>query len=334
MYQKKLHTLSDLEVIGPVQIHPKAEEAERRIELYCHQLGIRLPHFDEYTTMSSYLFPHATLERLVVIDVLTNLLYYIDDVYSMNRGENERDDALDSSTMMTIFTNCLVILRCGTLQDGKPVDLSEPLYRTMKALHHDMLSMSSQLWVDRLVKSLEDHFRHSLLPVDNIMTDGRLDLDKYVYVREHDSGMHPTIDLLEFGLDIFIPDEIRKHPVINTLRICTMRIGGLMNDIFSYHKEVVKLSSHFNLIVVFMQSEGLSFDEAVDRAVEYVNGFTRTFLEYENKLPDFGDEKLNRDVALYVMGLRDQIIATYHWQMSTNRYRSADSPFPELRHLL
>ncbi len=334
MYQKKLRSLSDLEVIGPVQIHPQAEEAERRIEQYCHQLGIHLPHFDEYTTMSSYLFPHASLERLVVIDVLTNLLYYIDDIYSMNRGEDERGDAPDSATMLRIFTNCLAILDNGTLKDGEAVDMTEPLYRTMKALHDDMRRLAPDVWRKRLVASLEDHFRHSLLPVDAIMTNGFLNLEKYVYVREHDSGMHPTIDLLELGLDIFIPDEIRRHPVLDTLRVCTMRIGGLMNDIFSYHKEVVKLRSHFNLIVVFMQSENLDFDEAVDRAVEFVNGFTRTFLEYEQKLPDFGDAKLNHDVRLYVQGLRDQIIATYHWQMSTNRYRSADSPFPELRHML
>src|SRR5690606_29339833 len=121
MYQKKLRSLSDLEVIGPVQIHPQAEEAERRIEQYCHQLGIRLPHFDEYTTMSSYLFPHASVERLVVIDVLTNLLYYIDDIYSMNRGEDERGDAPDSATLLRIFTNCLAILDNGTLKNGEAV---------------------------------------------------------------------------------------------------------------------------------------------------------------------------------------------------------------------
>jgi hypothetical protein len=333
MYQKKLRSLSDLKVIGPVQIHPQADEAERRIEAYCQYLGIRLPHFDEYTTMSSYLFPRAGTERLVVIDVLTNLLYYIDDIYSMNRGESERNDALDSRTMMTIFKNCLDILRRGTLKNGTRPDFNEPLYRTMKALHDDMLRLASQAWLERLVNDLEDHFRHSLLPVDAIMTDGRPDLNKYIAIREHDSGMRPTIDLLELGFGIYIPDEIRRHPVIDTLRTCTIRIGGLMNDMFSYHKEVVKLGSYFNLISVYMQGEGMEFDDAVDHAVELVNGFTETFLEYEQKLPDFGDPELNRDVQLYVLGLRDQIIATYHWQMSTNRYRSSDSPFPELREL-
>jgi hypothetical protein len=334
MYQKKLRSLSDLKVIGPAQVHPQADEAERKIEAYCQYLGIKLPHFHEYTTMSSYLFPHAGTERLVVIDVLTNLLYYIDDIYSMNRGDEERNDALDSPAMMTIFRNCLDILRRGTLQNGMRPDFNEPLYRTMKALHDDMLRLSSQAWLERLVNDLEDHFRYSLLPVDAIMTNGRLDINKYINVREHDSGMHPTIDLLELGFGIFIPDEVRRDPVIDTLRTSTIRIGGLMNDIFSYHKEVVKLGSYFNLISVYMLGEGMDFEEAVDQAVDLVNGFTETFLEYEHTLPDFSNEELNRDVQLYVLGLRDQIIATYHWQMSTNRYRSPDSPFPELRELL
>jgi hypothetical protein len=334
MYQKKLRSLSDLKVIGSVQIHPQAEEAERRIEAYCQYLGIKLPHFDEYTTMSSYLFPHAGTERLVVIDVLTNLLYYIDDIYSMNRGEQERNNALDSQTMMTIFKNCLDILRKGTLGNGETPDLREPLYRTMKALHDDMLRLASQAWLDRLVNDLQDHFRYSLLPVEAIMTNGRPDINKYITVREHDSGMRPTIDLLELGFGIFIPEAVRQHPVISILRTCTIRIGGLMNDIFSYHKEVTKLGSYFNLIAVYMHGEGLSFDDAVDQAVDFVNGFTETFLEYEHNMPDFGDPKLNHDVELYVLGLRDQIIATYHWQMSTNRYRAPDSPFPELRQLI
>lgn len=326
MTAQHLLSLSDLRVIGPVQINRQAQLAEWMIEDYCERLGIKLPHFQEYTTMSSYLYPSASLERLVAIDILTNLLYYTDDLFSSARADP--DDA-DDIAMWKVFENCILILRYGIMPKE-----SLPLYATSMKLRELMLRLASDAWLSRLATSLENHFKSTTLSLQSIMQDGILDVGRYIAVREHDSGMYPTIDLLELGSDIYLPDEVLNHPVVQILRECTIRLGGLMNDLFSYHKEVILQGQRFNLVNVLMESKGWCFEETVHKVVLMLNGYTETFLNYEQCLPTYPNEDTNQKLQIYVQGLRDQIIATYHWQMATNRYRSPESPFPELRTIL
>jgi hypothetical protein len=326
MLNQKLLTLSDLRVIGPKHINPQSAEAEQRAEIYCRNLGIWLPHLQEYTTMSAYLHPHASVERLTAIIILNNLLYYIDDIHSSDRSNAEEGDDL---VMMEIYRNCMALLYLGQM----PADRN-PLYDTCKVIRDLVLDLSSEDWLRRLAMSLKDHLQATTLSIQEIMVDGVLDVNRYIELRELDSGMHPTIDMIELGLDMFLPNEVIHHPQIETLRICTIRLGGLVNDLFSYHKEVILSGQRFNLVNVLMENRGCRFEEAVNECVLMLNQYSDTFVATEQELPDFGDDDLNYCVQLYVRGLRDQILATYHWQMSTNRYRSPDSPFPELRVLL
>jgi hypothetical protein len=65
--------------------------------------------------------------------------------------------------------------------------------------------------------------------------------------------------------------------------------------------------------------------------VSYLSRLATEFVELEKMVPAYQDAQLNSDVAHYVEGIRDLIIACWHWQWTTNRYRSPNSPFPELQ---
>jgi hypothetical protein len=322
----KLLTLSDLKVIGPERINPHADEAERLAELYCREHRIWLPHLAEYTTMSRYLHPDATLERLTTIVVIYNFLYYIDDIHTSDRNSAEDED---DTEMQQIYRNFVPILMYGRMPKEH-----NPLYASCKLIRELILESASEAWLWRIVSSLIKHLNASTLSVQAIMVDGVASIDKYIELREFDSGMQSTVEMIELEMGIFIPDEILAHPVLEQLRVCVMRLGSLMNDLFSYHKEVIMNGQRFNLVSVLMENRNLSFEAAAHESIKIVNGFTQTFLEYEQKVPEFSDPEINRMVKLYVQGCRNEILAIYHWQMSTNRYRSPDSPFPELRVLL
>lgn len=324
IFRHKLLTLSDLLVIAPTQINPDAEEAERIIEAYCRELGIWLPHFQEYTTMSSYLFPRTSVERLVAIDIFTNLLYFIDDVFDRNKPSK-----VSEIEIRKVFENCIRAMQYGVVPQDKHM-----LYPTCLELHRQFAALNSQAWIDRMAESLLQHFKATTYSIDDILKLSGDAVTQYIAIRELDSGMRPTMNLIELAYGIYLPEEVLNHEVMRRLTLRTARVGGLMNDIFSYEKEVLALNSRFNLITVLMESQQLSFDEAVHVAVGMLNEFVLGFLEMEKELPTWEDAKIDRMVRQYVEGLKDQIIATWHWQMSTNRYRSPNSPFPELRTLL
>lgn len=83
-----------------------------------------------------------------------------------------------------------------------------------------------------------------------------------------------------------------------------------------------------------MDSEGLSFAEAVDTMVCMVNRYIDEFVRGSANPPLWPDPREQAMVKAYIEGLHDLISAAWHWELSTNRYRSPDSPFPELRMLL
>lgn len=163
------------------------------------------------------------------------------------------------------------------------------------------------------------------------MVDGKLDVERYIEVREHDSGMYVAIDSIEFAYGIMLPDAVLNHPTIARMRRACANVGGLVNDVISYHKEVEVNDYRFNLLNVLMESRALPFEQAVHEAVLIINDFITDFTQHERHLPTWDDPAINADVRLYVQGMRDQIGASLHWQVATNRYRSHNAPFAELR---
>ncbi len=328
MIETRLQTLSDIYVIGEKQVNPNAEVAEHLIENLCKSTGIWLPHFQDYTTMASYLFPRTTVERLVSIGLVYNLLYYIDDIY--DRHMKDKPNPMQELYLRKVFENCIRII----MQGYQPED-HHLVYPICYELHMRFNTLStSKMWMKRFISSLLRHLNSTTYSLDDIVEAECDMVEQYISLRELDAGMDPTMDFIEFATDVMIPTEILHHPTIRKMsRHCSI-FASLANDLFSYEKEVVRFNSRFNLVAVLMDSWGYTFEEAVHNSVRFLNRSTADYLKNEANLPVWKDEEWNRLTQLYVEGLRDQILATWYWQMSTNRYRSPDSPFPELRTLL
>lgn len=318
-------TLSDLRIIAPAQIHPDASTADRIVEDLCTRLGIMRPNYREYTTMSAYLFPRTSVERLVAVNLLMNLLYYIDDVYDRHQAFGNEDTV----RLMKVFQQAIAAFQHGTVPT-----LSDPILDVCVELHRQFRALTSQEWLDRLIISLTNHLTSSLVDAETVKHEGRLSINQYLALRDDDCGMQPTVDIVEFAADIFLPEALLRHAYVQRMRLATARIGGLMNDLFSYAKEVAALGSEFNLLSVMMDDLGCTLPEAIDYAVDLLNTYIKDFETAEKDMPLWLNSEHNALVRNYVRGLRDQVIASWHWQLSTNRYRSPLSPFPELRDML
>jgi hypothetical protein len=323
---KRLLTLSDYRIIASAQMNPIAAQVETIVEELCHELNIHLPYYGDYTTMPAYLYPDTSIERLVPVYLLLNMLWYVDDVYDRDTvNEHEADRA----ARFMAYRNCIEILRTGQMPDDNHL-----LYPVFLELHRRFHALSDEAWLNRFADSMMAHLEASMHTREAIVIGENTDVAQYMHVREFDSGMRPTIHMVEFVKGIYLPDEIMNHPYLQTMNLRVARIGSLTNDIFSYEKEVLQLDSDYNLIRVFMESEYLAFDEAVHESIMLLNGIIDDFMRDAENIPEWEDESIQAKVGEYVRGLRDVIIATWHWQYSTNRYRSLTSPFVELRTML
>jgi hypothetical protein len=321
-----LLTLTDMVVAGPTQINPYITEAARVVEDYTEQLNIKLSNFRDYTTMISYLFPRTEPARLVVLNLIANLQWYVDDIYDRDSLMSEEDQ----HRRLNVFSTSLDVLNTGEL----PTDDEHLFYPVFKTLHDLSEPLSPGQWLQRFTDSMRDYFNVTTENLERMASNPLQTLENYIHMRELDSGMRPTIDMIEFAYNIYLPDEVIHHPYMAQMSARTSLIGALTNDLFSYEKEVLRVNSRFNILYILMNTYEMTFEQAVDATMQRLNGYITGFIESENAMPDWNNAALNRDARSYVQGLKDMIIATWHWQLSTNRYRSVHSPFAVLRQML
>ena len=318
--------LSDLIVVDALKKSRYAAIAEAKAEQACRALGIYLPNLRDYNTMSAYLFPYTSADKLFAITVFNNLLFYIDDCLDRNDGATP-----DSAYRMSLFARLI-----HTFTSGEVRHKGDVLEEATAYVREVMLPLADKRWLKRLIANTKHHLEATTASsgVERAL-GGKALLEHFMHVRQHDSGMVPTVDLIEFASGVYLPDEVHRHPTIVAAKQETTLAAALMNDIFSYHREVILQGSDFNLIAVMGKAYGLGFARALGYSIDTINGIIASFLAREEALPVYQDPQLTQAVRDYYAMLKDQINAAWHWQLvGTNRYRASDSPFEELRHKL
>ncbi|MFD8978587.1 hypothetical protein [Streptomyces sp. NPDC059564] len=326
--QHKLLGISDLRPLGPARVNPRSAEVDEIAEDQCRRLGIWHPTYPHYTTMCYFLYPRASVEHLVPITVFHNLLFYLDEVFT-SPGEEALTPATTAAAALMEDALELFCRGVGGASDRK-------VHQACRELRTTILGMSPGApWFARLSGALRSHLRAATDPLDTVITDGVVDLDKFIAARGSDGGMYTTVEFIEFADGYVLPDSLLHDPDIDGLRRCTILIGALMNDIFSYHKEVVVGGTRFNLINVISERESCGFTEAAHLAVTQVNALSDSYTRLAERVTaTYRGTAHARTVDSYLAALLEQNSATYHWQWSTNRYRSPDQVFPELRGML
>ncbi|KAI0273490.1 isoprenoid synthase domain-containing protein [Gloeopeniophorella convolvens] len=150
------------------------------------------------------------------------------------------------------------------------------------------------------------------------------DLETYIDMRRDTSGCKPVFDLIEYSLDLELPDEVVEHPVIMALNQGANDLVTWSNDIFSYNVEQSRGDTH-NMICIFMAHDGLSLQEAMDRVGDMCKETIETFVKNQAWVPSWGPE-IDRDVELYVHGLEEWLVGSLHWSFMTKRYFGNNGP--------
>lgn len=321
-------SLSQLQApVSNAFINDYAEKVQLDVVALCQKLGIWQPHIDEYNTMSAYLFPYAGEKQLLTIGLYNNLLYYVDDTYDRHKQEHQ----LDEFELYSIFKDASIIFSTGF----QPTVIN-PVTTTIYHLHYLLREVApSHRWFERFVGDTLDHLISSL---DGVNTELPIPFSSwfeyYLEIRDLDSGMSPTIDLIELALGYEIPESIYRNELIKEAHLQVSRYCSLSNDIFSYDKEVMRYGSDFNAVVM-LQRDGYSLDDAVAHLIQELNAMVARFRElYAAARSEKLATVMPDDALRYMDCLWYQIVAAYHWQFDTNRYRSLDATFVELRNFL
>ncbi|GAB5491216.1 MAG: hypothetical protein Phog2KO_14310 [Phototrophicaceae bacterium] len=319
-------TISLSSLIAPTPkpiINEHAELVQRRLVHICRQLDIYQEHLHEYNTMSAYLFPYANEQQLLVIGLYNNFLYYVDDTF-----DRHKELEIDDSVMMSIFKDAAKVFETGCHPENP-----NPITNAIFEIRTQLIEVApNDEWFGRFFKNTIEHLLSSLETTDSRLPNESTSwFDYYNEIRDLDSGMAPTLDLIELALGYTIADDIYQNPHIKEAQKCVIRYCSLSNDLFSYDKEVVKFNSDFSAIVM-LERDGYPFEEAVALLIDELNAMVTDFSTIYSRIRSKELAIEIPEQALFYMDcLWYQIVAAYHWQFNTNRYRSPESTFQELR---
>jgi len=313
----------------PLYKNPTTDESEVLVEKFAQDNQVMYWGFQAIKAMTGYLYPQANLERVTILGQFMHVDFYVDDLYGDLPTSQGLIDVPPAVEVMNLIDGCIRAFTTGQLS----VDDHQAAQAFLN-ISRSIMPLSDPVWFKRLAKNIADHLNYTVNPTAyGWRSDGSIPISEYILMREIISGMYPTIDFIEFATNVYLPVEVINHPQIVKLRQGCNRICCLTNDLFSYEKESMVKGLPLNLIRVIELNENLPLTEAVHKAIGIINDEIIHFKKTAENCQVW-DSHTNAQVREYILGLNYQIGATWYWETSTNRYRSPQSPFIELRMLL
>ncbi|WP_324198719.1 terpene synthase family protein [Nocardia amamiensis] len=310
-------------------------QACAEVERFCraHEIWLE-PGGEHYNSMTPYLHPGAICaERMTIIGLYNAILFWLNDTVGREKfGHLDRDE--QRRARVAVDRLCSLLRTRSAPDDPTPLEAAASGFLAM------LSALADPAWLDRFIESTIDHLRPAIQDQNARTRGGLLSVAEYIDLRARVSGMYPAIALCEFGRDDYLPwDRIRRAGLgtdLCRLRVLTVEIGALMNDVFSFEKECIVDLADFNLIpAVLLNQRGSSFghasslQDAVHAAGEIVRARLAEFRQVGAATAERCDllgadeAALAATVSTHIADLVACVQATWAWQITTLRYKGA-----------
>ncbi|MEU9735373.1 germacradienol/geosmin synthase Cyc2 [Streptomyces sp. NPDC048002] len=321
--------IPDLHMPFAVELCPHLPGARERLTAWSHRMGIlqegvwdedRLAAAD-LALCSAGIDPDATPEAL---DLSAHWLAwgtYGDDYYPLVFG-HRRDLAAARLTTRRL-ADCMPL-------DGTPAPLVP-----VNAMERGLLD----LWA-RTTAGMTPEQRATLRDAVNVMTESWVwelsnqlqhrvpDPVDYLEMRRATFGSDLTMALCRMGHGPDVPAEVYRSGPVRSLENAAVDYACLINDVFSYQKEIEYEGEVHNAILVVQNFFGCDYPTAL-RVVHDL--MTQRLQQFEHvvahELPvlydDFAlSERAREAMDTYVSDLRNWLAGILHWHREVDRYKA------------
>ncbi|GAA0602108.1 terpene synthase family protein [Streptomyces crystallinus] len=148
----------------------------------------------------------------------------------------------------------------------------------------------------------------------------------YIEMRRHTFGAELTVALSRTGHADVLPSELFRTGTMTALANAAMDYGMLINDFFSYQKEIEFEGELHNLLLVVQRFFDCDYPTAVRVTDDLVRSRLRQYLHLkEHEVPllyeQFGlDEAGRRALGAYIEEFEDWIAGILNWHRTVSRY--------------
>ncbi|MGV9338722.1 germacradienol/geosmin synthase Cyc2 [Streptomyces sp. NPDC003688] len=312
----------------PLELSPHADASRRNLVAWCHRTGIlsegvwdedKLAAYD-LALCSAGLDPDATPEGLDLSAQWLAWGTYGDDYYPLVYGH--RRDLAAARLTTARLSQCMSL-------DGPPpivpanameralIDLWErttaPMTAEQRVTFKAAVDVMTESWVWELSNQLQNRVPD---PVD------------YLEMRRATFGSDLTLSMCRAGRGPAIPPEVYASGPVRSLENAAMDYACLLNDVFSYQKEIEYEGEIHNAILVVQNFFGVDYPAALAVVHDLM---TQRMEQFEHviahELPvlyeDFQlSEEARAEMGLYVLDLQNWLAGILNWHRSVDRYKA------------
>jgi germacradienol/geosmin synthase len=311
----------------PLRLSPHYEAARRHTIAWCGEMGLhdgiwteeKSADFD-LALCAAGMLPDATQEELEITSDFLAWGTYADDFYPAVFGA----------------THDVVGARACTerLRALMPIDLdAAPAVVPANGLERGL----AELWV-RTARPLTEEGRREFRAALDAMLDAWLwELDNEAQRRIPDPVDYIEMRRDTFGFDLWptlqrvrrraaIPEAVLRSGTLASLEGTIASYFGMVNDLFSYQREVEFEGTFHNSVIVVQNFFDCDYAMAVAIVSDLLNSRLRQFEHITaNELPvlysDLGlDETAREAVDGYVQRLREFVVGSVNWHRCIRRY--------------
>ncbi|MET9522160.1 germacradienol/geosmin synthase Cyc2 [Streptomyces coeruleorubidus] len=319
--------IPDIRMPFPLELSPHLDNARRSLRDWVDRMGIlaegvwdedKLRAYD-LALCSAGLDPDATPEALDLSAQWLAWGTYGDDYYPLVYG-HRRD--LAAARLTT-----------ARLSDCMPVDGDEPLL-PVNAMERGLLD----LWL-RTTAEMTPGARRTLKDAINVMTESWVwelsnqlqnrvpDPVDYLEMRRATFGSDLTLSLCRMGHGPAVPPEVYRSGPVRSLENAAMDFACLLNDVFSYQKEIEFEGEIHNAILVVQNFFGCDYPTGLGIVHDLMSQRMRQFEHVvEHELPILYDdfqltEEARAAMGTYVTDLRNWMAGILNWHREVDRYK-------------
>jgi germacradienol/geosmin synthase len=328
--------LPDFYMPFSMQINPHLDAARRNTIEWSRQMGLldsvpgvpglglwneeRLAAFD-FPLCAAILHPDASGPELDLSSEWLTWGTYADDYFPAVYGHTR-----DMAGAKLFVERLSAFMPVGSTAAPPPVSPTERGLADLWSRTAPPLSLDAQR---RFRRAVQDMLESWLWELANHIQHRIPDPVDYVEMRRMTFGSDLTMTLSRLSLGDGIPPEIFRTRTMSGLTNSAQDVGCLMNDIFSYQKEMQFEGELNNGVLVtqkFLDCDAL-------QAVTVVNNLmTARVQQFENIVAteltalfdDFNlDTGAREKLQKYVKGMEDWMAGILHWHRETGRYRES-----------
>lgn len=264
-----------------------------------------------FDVMAALSFPHATEFQLGACLIFYLWSFVVDDI--ADEGVCQED----TEAFVRLTKICMEVLNDteGTMKRS-----NDPYVEMLQDLLARMRTTGSEGMLRRFTQGFND-WSSSQITQSQQRSNGELPrVRKFLTERRNTFGIGMACALIEYTMDIDLPDFIFKDPTVVEMTEAMFDVTIWANDLCSFNKEQAQ-GDYQNLIPILMQEYRLDLQSAISKLTEMVRQRLDRYYHLKAQLhPIYGGLEISGELVRYLEGLEVANVGVTKWYYQSPRY--------------